>query len=42
MDYFLYFVIYLTITAMMWSRKNKDYLTNTTNPVGGVLEAINA
>ena len=25
---------------MVWSKKNKDYLTNITNPVGGVLEAI--
>ena len=29
---------------LVWSKKNKDPLTNanTTNPVGGVLEAINA
>ena len=29
---------------MMWSKKNKDPLANanTTNPVGGVLEVINA
>ena len=31
----LVFVIYLTITTMVWSKKNKDSLTNTTNPVGG-------
>ena len=27
--------IYLTITTMVWSKKNKDPLTNITNPVGG-------